>query len=130
MHLRAVEAAFAALADDAGAVAAHPLLDPGFVEALGRAGGPRGFGDRTRLMTEAFGSVLPGDVCARPDKAKFDEVYWSSHARRAVAGWTGEGVDAELVDPDALRRELEQPLPDPRSWMLLQSAWLNEAIDI
>jgi asparagine synthase (glutamine-hydrolysing) len=128
VHLPAVRAAFAALSEDAGARADHPLLDPGFIAALGRAGGARGFGDRTTLMTEAFGSVLPEDVCARPDKAKFDEVYWSSHARAAAASWSGEGVDPELVDAEALRREFSRPLPDPRAWMLLQAAWLNGGV--
>ena len=127
VHLRAVAAAFDALAADAGTRVAHPLLDAGFLAALGEAGGATGFGDRSRLMTAVFSEVLPGDVCSRPDKAKFDEVYWTDHAREFVAGWYGGGLDPELVDVEALRAELDEPVPDPRGWMLVQSGWLARA---
>ena len=126
VHIRSVQAAFSALAAEAGTEVAHPLLDPGFLAALGDVGGSRGLGDRSTLMSAVFSEVLPPDVCARPDKARFDEVYWTHHARELVASWDGGGVDSGLVDADALRAELHEPLPDPRSWLLAQSIWLSQ----
>jgi Asparagine synthase len=126
VHLRAVKAAFELLADDAGTRVAHPLLDPEFIAALGAAGGATGLGDRATIMVDVFGDVLPEDVCRRPAKATFGEVYWTDHSRAFAAQWDGGGVDPELVDPAALRREWSKPEPDTRSWLLLQSAWLAQ----
>lgn len=125
VHLRAVTAAFETLGAEAGTKPSHPLLDPGFLAALGELGGPRGLGDRTRTMLAVFGDVLPEDVCARSGKAQFSEVYWGEPARSFLADWDGTGVNLDLVDPDRLRTALSGPDPDPRGWLLLQQAWLH-----
>jgi hypothetical protein len=51
-------------------------------------------------------------------------VFWGEHSRALMAAWEGEGVDAELVDPERLRGEWDLPLPDALTVPLLQSAWL------
>jgi asparagine synthase (glutamine-hydrolysing) len=112
------------LAEDAGALAVHPLIDPRFVAALARAGGRTGFGDRTASMRALFADALPPVFLERKSKARFDGVFWRQPSRRFAESWHGEGVDAELVDSAALRQEWLEPDPDLRSAMLLQSAWL------
>ena len=47
------------LAADAGVRAIAPILDPGFVAALARAGGRSGYGDRTVTMRAVFGGLVP-----------------------------------------------------------------------
>jgi len=114
------------LASDADTVLVHPLLDPGFVAAFARAGGRLGFGDRTAGMRAMFGDLLPDDVLCRPTKAEYGEVFWGSGTREFATRWSGAGVDSELVDPDALRREWLKPRPHEDSAMLLHAAWLAE----
>ena len=53
----------------------------------------------------------------------------SSSARRAAPlppAWSGRGLDETLVDPEALRREWLSEVPDFRTSLLLQSAWLAD----
>jgi asparagine synthase (glutamine-hydrolysing) len=113
------------LAEDHDVRLGHPLLDPAFLAALAGAGARRGYGDRTSAMTNLFGDLLPSSVLSRADKATFDTAIWAEHSRRFVGGWDGEGVDASLVDVDALRREWDKPVPHFQTATLLQTAWLH-----
>ena len=112
------------LAADVGAHAVHPLLDSAFLAALAREGGRSGFGDRTRMMRALFSGLLPETVLERRDKANFTRAFWRTPARTFSERWMGEGIDHDLVDADALRRAWSAPIPDFRTAMLLQSAWL------
>ena len=103
-----------------------PLLDRRFAAALARAGGSRGFGGRARTMQAIAGGVLPDELLDRQTKASFDAAYFGSASRRFAERWSGGGVDAELVDPEALRREWLEPVPDFRSALPLQLAWLHD----
>jgi hypothetical protein len=113
------------LAADAGTVLAQPLLDPGFLAAIARAGGRLGPGDRTAAMRAVFGGLLPDAVLARPTKARYSEVLWGRGARDFAARWSGRGA-GELVDAAALREEWLKPSPHEDSAMLLHAAWLSE----
>ena len=124
--LSAAQWSLSLLALDADTVLVHPLLDPTFLAALARAGGRVGFGDRTAGMRAVFGDLLPDEVLCRPTKAEYGEVFWGSGAREFATGWSGPGVDPELVDPGALRREWLKPRPHEDSAMLLHAAWLAE----
>jgi hypothetical protein len=114
------------LAADAGCSALDPLLEPGFLAAVGRAGGRLGFGSRTDAMRAMFGAVLPRDLLERTTKAVFNAATWGEASREFAAGWDGAGVDAALVDADALRAAWSRG-PDIRHLMLLQQAWLHSA---
>jgi hypothetical protein len=113
------------LAADAGTVLVHPLLDPGFLAAIARAGGRLGLGDRTAAMRAVFGGLLPDAVLARPTKARYSEVLWGRGTRDFAARWDGRGA-GELVDAVALREEWLKPSPHEDSAMLLHAAWLSE----
>jgi asparagine synthase (glutamine-hydrolysing) len=123
--------ALALLAQDAGTSVVHPLLDAKFLAALAKVGGRSGFGTRTRAMHQLFGGLLPPEVLSRTDKADFTFGYWGEESRRFAAEWNGEGLPAELVDVDALRTLWKSGVPDMRSALLLQAAWLatSGAID-
>ena len=127
--LAAVRSTLGRLADDAGALVAHPLLDEGFVAAIARAGGRAGFGDRTAVMRAVFGGLLPDETVSRLSKATFDGVFWGPHARAFAEEWDGRGFDPELVDPEALRAEWRKASPHAGASMLLQAAWLRSARD-
>ena len=103
-----------------------PLLDQRFVAALAQAGGSRGFGDRVRAMRTIAGRALPDELLDRQTKASFDAAYFGGASRRFAEQWSGGGVNAELVDPEALRREWLEPAPDFRSALPLQLAWLHD----
>jgi asparagine synthase (glutamine-hydrolysing) len=75
-------------------------------------------------MRLLFGDLLPDDVLARTTKSGFDRAFWSEPSRAFAAEWDGAGADPELVDVEALRQEWMSPEPDPRSFTLLQAAWL------
>jgi Asparagine synthase len=113
------------LGDAAGVQVETPLLAPRFLAALARAGGGRGWGDRAATVRAITGDRLPEALLDRRDKAVFTAVFFGAHTRRFAAEWSGDGLDASLVDPDALRREWLDEEPDFRSALLLQVAWLH-----
>jgi asparagine synthase (glutamine-hydrolysing) len=119
-------ASLALLADDFSARIVHPFTDPAFSAALARLPKPRRYPDRTAAMRLLFGDLLPDDVLARTTKSTFDEAFWSGWSRALATDWTGAGADPELVDIEALRTEWSTADPDPRSFTLVQAAWLAE----
>ena len=112
------------LARDAGAALAHPLLDPGVAAAVVRAGGRLGWPERAAATRSAFAGLLPGDLLARPGKARLTAAFWAGGARAFAAAWDGSGVDPEVVDADGLRREWASESPDARTGSLLHHVWL------
>ncbi|MGI9557512.1 MAG: hypothetical protein ACR2N5_06185 [Solirubrobacterales bacterium] len=119
-----VEAGHARLAKESDVLAVNPLVDPRFVSALAARGGRLGFGDRTETTDAILGALLPRRLIERRTKATYDEVFWGAPSREFAEGWSGGGVDTEIVDPGALRREWLKPRPMAASAALLQSAWL------
>jgi asparagine synthase (glutamine-hydrolysing) len=120
-------ASLAALARDGDTLIAHPLFGRGVLAALGSLPPRRRFATREAATTALVGDLLPPRLALRRDKTGFDDVFWGGHSRAFAARWTGAGVDATLVDHDALRAEWTRPAPDPRSFLLLQAAWLAQA---
>jgi asparagine synthase (glutamine-hydrolysing) len=112
------------LASETDTVLVHPLLEPTFLAALARTGGRLGFGDRTAGMRAVFHDLLPDDVLCRATKAEYGEAFWGRGTREFAAGWSGPGVDPELVDPTTLKREWLKPRPHEDSAMLLHAALL------
>jgi asparagine synthetase B (glutamine-hydrolysing) len=115
------------LADGEEVAIHHPLADGVFWAELAALPRSDRFRSRTDAMRRFFGGLLPEPVLVRTTKASFDEAFWNRHSRALAASWEGEGVDAELVDVDALRREWASPAPNPRSYLLLQAAWLERS---
>ena len=100
--------------------AIHPYMEAGFVGALGRAGGPTGFGTRAAIMEALFTGILPPVVVGRRTKAAtFSQLCWSRRTREFVAAWDGEGIDPEVADHDKLRATWLSPRPDERSALLV-----------
>jgi asparagine synthase (glutamine-hydrolysing) len=114
------------LAARRGVALRSPLLHPDFVDAIARAGGVLGSGHRTRVLDELVPDLLPATVRARTSKAAFDSCYLNRHAREFAAGWSGDGLDRELVDPDELRRRWAAGTAPVSTGPLLQAAWLAE----
>ena len=121
------ESTLARLGADVGATVFHPLHDPRFVAALARDFGARGVGDRTSVMRRIFADDLPDDVLARTGKANFAVAYFRKHTREFARRWDGIGLDDELVEPELLRKAWLDWIPDPRSALALQAAWLSSA---
>lgn len=124
-HLRVIRQTFEILGEDVGARVAHPLLAPRFLSSLARAGGRRGWPSRTALMESVFGELLPPRVLAREDKAAFATPYWGEQTRSFTDGWDGSGIPLDIVDAERLREAWREPVPDFRSALLVQSAWLH-----
>lgn len=101
-----------------------PLLHPEFVHALARDGGVLGRGDRAAVLRALVPDLLPDAVLARSSKATFTRCYMGGPTRDFAAGWTGDGVDPELVDPDELKRVWLSETPFAPTSSLLQAAWL------
>jgi asparagine synthase (glutamine-hydrolysing) len=112
------------IAARAGAFGVVPLLEPRFVESLARAGRRWGWQDRTTLLTELFGDLLPRDVLAREDKGYYDRVYRGKRTFEFMRSWDGRGVDEELVDVGVLRSIWRGDHPSGATALLVQSAWL------
>ncbi|HEX8087084.1 MAG TPA: hypothetical protein VF529_22590 [Solirubrobacteraceae bacterium] len=126
-HVRAAGARLDMLAADHDVRVVHPLVDPRFLAALARLGGRAGFADRTEALAAVFGDLLPARTTRRTTKAEFSEAFWGPEARRFAEAWDGRGVDGDLVDADALRREWLRPRPDARSATMLGALWTAAA---
>lgn len=102
----------------------QPFLERGVLEAAAAEFGARGPADRTAAMRAVFGDVLPDGVLSRRSKATFDAAFCSHHSRAFAASWTGSGVDSSLVDVEHVADVWNAVRPDPRSFSLMQAAWL------
>ena len=102
----------------------QPFLEPSVLQVAAAEFGARGPTDRTTAMRAVFGDVLPGPVLARRSKATFDAAFCSHHSRAFAARWNGAGVDRSLVDVDRVACMWNAVRPDPRSFSLMQAAWL------
>jgi asparagine synthase (glutamine-hydrolysing) len=118
--------AFERIAADTGTLFVHPLLDPATIDALARAGGWRGFGDRATTLRALFGDLLPRELLERPTKAHFDEVFWGSEtrafARRVLVD--GRLACSELLDRRRLTEAWSSARPPAVTLLLLQASWL------
>ena len=115
------------LASDADVYLSHPLQDAGFVSALADAKGPSGFGDRTAVLREVVGDLLPAGLVERPTKAWFTGTFWAEPSKQFAASWDRSGVDPALVDLDRLHEEWLSPAPHAGTGMLIQLAWLRSS---
>lgn len=104
----------------------QPFLERSVLQAAAAEFGARGPADRTAAMRAVFGDVLPGPVLARRSKATFDGAFCSHHSRAFAARWTGSGIDRSLVDVESLAGVWNAVRPDPRSFSLMQAAWLAD----
>lgn len=104
----------------------HPLGAPGFVRALAADGGARGYRGRTDVFRRLGADLLPDAILARTSKAWFNGTRWGDRERDFAAGWAGAGVDPELIDTAALRREWAADSPRPAARFLVQVAWLAD----
>ena len=112
------------LASDRHVEIHYPLLDPGFLSALARRGGIAGYSDRTAALSKLFADLLPAQLLQRRTKGEFTGAVWCSRSREFAQGWTGRGLDAELVDPAQLQAAwLVESAPGPAATPL-QAAWL------
>lgn len=128
---RALELALAVLgrmAEDSGARLVQPFFDPAYVRAVAAAAPREGYLHRRAAMEANFGDVLPARLLGRSTKAVFTEAFWGPRSRRFAREWRGGGLDPSLVDAEAVRREWLSPVPDLRSLVPLQAAWLAERL--
>lgn len=114
------------LASASGQRVCAPFLDPGFIAAFARAGGWAGWRTRTAAMDMLARDLLPTEVRARKSKASFNRIFFGEETRAFAAAWSGRGLDETLVDPEVLRSEWLSDVPDHRTSLLLQSAWLAD----
>jgi asparagine synthetase B (glutamine-hydrolysing) len=112
------------LATAAGVLWVPPLLDRTFLRALGRAGGRLGYPSRTAALRANFSGLLPEDVLSRRSKANFVGAWFTHHTRSFAKAWDGSGIDQDLIDPEALRRELLRDSPSAMTAAAVQAAWL------
>ena len=123
-YLEVVLGITGAMSRDAGVDLVEPFFDARYVRSVCAAAPREGFGSRTEAMRLLFGDLLPPKVTGRSTKAVFTEVFAGPETRRFAEQWTGSGVDASLVDPDALRETWLAPKVDIRSLVPIQAARL------
>jgi asparagine synthase (glutamine-hydrolysing) len=105
----------------------HPFTDGAVLDAMAGLGGVAGLPGRTPAMRALFGDILPERLITRVSKAGFTHPLYLEHARGFAAGWSGDGVDLDLVDPEALRATWLSDYPNVLATALLQQAWLASA---
>ncbi|MDQ1725166.1 MAG: hypothetical protein QOG52_2194 [Frankiaceae bacterium] len=115
-----------ALAAGAGATLVEPFGTDAFRAAWAREGGRLGFPGRTAAMRSLFADVLPEAILARQTKATFNAGLVGPATREFIDGWTGSGVDSDLVDPEQLAANWQTGSPHALSLLLMQQAWLAQ----
>ncbi|MFF5171782.1 asparagine synthase-related protein [Micromonospora sp. NPDC000089] len=124
--LRLNLANFAEVGADHDVTVGHPLLAPGFLDALVAAHGHRQRPGRDELLAAVLGDALPPVVTAPRRKAHFLEVYLRTPTREFTRGWDGRGLDTDIVDPVALRAAWSRwPIPECTA-ALVQQLWLQQ----
>jgi hypothetical protein len=118
-----VVASVGSVAGDATQVV-NPFMAPAFVSAVADARWKTGFRRRSEAIELICGDTLPAALRERTDKAAFFAPFVSRYSRSFISVWDGSGIDAELVDAEALRRAWQADLVDARSYVALQAAWL------
>jgi asparagine synthetase B (glutamine-hydrolysing) len=103
----------------------HPLSDLGFLTAMGRAGHATASLDRREAMRRVLGDALPEELYARTTKVHFDEAFWNRHSPAFVDSWNGRGLDADVVDVEALSRLWRSGVAVANTFTLLQAAWIG-----
>ncbi len=125
-YFRICRANFQAVADDHDVRMFHPFCEPTVLQALPEGGRFAGMLDRRHIVGELFGDLLPREVVERTSKAVFDDPLWTPTALRFAEEWSGAGLDAQLVDPEAVRRSWLGPDRSTMSTTMLQAAWLAD----
>jgi len=121
---RAAAFSAAQLGADRGVMVRSPLIDPGYLRALGREGARHGWGDRTATTRALFGDLLPAELIERSTKATFSGPFFGPCTRAFARSWDGGGLDPAVYDPEELRTVWQSAQPHFGSAMALQSAWL------
>lgn len=103
-----------------------PFVEPAFLAALAREGGPFGFGSRSLTFDYLVGDLLPRQVISRTTKASFNETRWGPGEREFAKSWTGSGIDTTRIHADKLRAEWLSESPAPQADFLLHVAWTAE----
>lgn len=125
-HFSAIQRNGSIIAAEYNVQRIDPFIDVRFVRALGRSASGVGFSDRTEAMTFIAGDLLPGSLLSRRTKGAYNRAFFTGISRSFAEVWDGSGVDADLVDPDALKRAWLKPLPPAPSGTLLQAAWMAQ----
>jgi asparagine synthase (glutamine-hydrolysing) len=102
----------------------EPFGEPAVVAAVARHGGRHGRLSRAEAVRLFGGELLPAALPGRTGKAYFNRSRFGPVSRAFAAGWTGAGVDDDLVDPDVLRAAWLADEPPAGTALLLQQAWL------
>ncbi|HXR31561.1 MAG TPA: asparagine synthase-related protein [Solirubrobacterales bacterium] len=123
-YLEVSQGLIAALGRDAGVEVVEPFFDPRYVRAVYSEAPAQGYASRSIVMERNFGDLLPEKVTRRSTKAVFTEVFTGPEVRRFAREWDGSGVDTSLIEPEKLRDMWLSPVPDLRSLVPLQAAWL------
>lgn len=116
------------LAGDHNVEIFHPFADPAVLSAYGQGRGRLGPPGRVWALRELVGDLLPASIIERESESNFDGAFWCGPGRAFAEGWTGTGVDDDLVDAERLRAEWLTPQPDPHSFSLLHQAFLADNV--
>jgi asparagine synthase (glutamine-hydrolysing) len=107
-------------------VTVHPFVEAEVLRALGEGGRYAGMGSRKDILTAIVGDLLPPELLARTTKAVFSLPLWTETATDFARGWSGSGLDASLVDPEAVRATWLTPGRSVMTTSMLQAAWLAD----
>jgi asparagine synthase (glutamine-hydrolysing) len=113
---------------DADVDVVSPFLEERFIAAFARDAGFAGFGSRSLALKDLVGDLVTQALRERTSKAEFGAAFFQSDSRALVDGWTGDGIDPELVDIDALDMLWRSGRLDGRTSLLLQSLAIRQGL--
>ena len=99
---RGINASFEALAAVASARVLLPFRTDEYMSALAAAGGGLGLGNRSQTVSAVAGHWLPLELLQRSDRTAAQTIVFGEATHRFLQEWSGDGLDAEVVDVEAL----------------------------
>jgi hypothetical protein len=125
-YFQVCRANFAALASHDDVAMVHPFVEPPVLSSLGESGRYVGLGGRSELLDALMGDLLPPKFLNRTTKGAYSVPLWTDTATSFAAEWSGTGLDASLVDPEAVRAAWLTEGRSVMSTSMLQAAWLAD----
>ena len=125
-YFQVCRANFEVLASHDDVAMVHPFVEPPVLSSLGENGRYVGLGGRKDLLQTLMGDLLPPRFLDRTTKGTYSVPLWTGTATSFAAKWSGTGLDASLVDSEAVRATWLTEGRSVMSTTMLQAAWLAD----
>lgn len=125
---RGINASFEALAASTSTRVLLPFRTDEYAGAAAAVGGRLGVGNRSQSVAAVAGHLLPLELLQRSDRTGARTIVFGEPTRHFLEGWSGEALDPEVVDLEALHEIWRSGEIPWATTTLLQLAFAHEHV--